>query len=135
MDQRTLDLLIDRGVIDHERVTTKPTHRHCRHCRRVVLAALADDGPNAPGIRTTLDPRPLTPLGELQALTAGLATYGHVGGLITWRCTIRIRTSTPGQKYNVHHTHTCTPTPSIQYAPSIHRPGNTTTTRPGNPPY
>ena len=108
-------------------VTTKPTTRHCKTCRRVVLAALADDGPGVSGMRVTLDPRPVTPLGELIALSAGLATWAHIGGAITWRCTIRIRTSPPGTKYDVHHSHVCTPIPGIEYAQPIHRPGITTT--------
>ncbi|WP_130012155.1 hypothetical protein [Serinicoccus sediminis] len=121
MDPRALKHAIDQGHMDRERVTTTPTRRHCRACRRTVLVALADDGPQVTGIRVTLDPRPLTPLGELQALTAGLATYAHVAGALTWRCTIRIATTPASATYDVHHTHTCTPPPGIEYTTHSHQ--------------
>lgn len=117
MDQHTLNLIVQTGRMDRDRVTAKPTHRHCTTCRRIVLVALADDGAHVAGIRTTLDPRPLTPLGELQALTTGHLTFGHVGSALTWRCRLRIRTSPAGSSYDVHHTHKCEPAPGIEYAP------------------
>lgn len=109
LDQRTLDILIGRGVMDEARVTARPTHRHCKTCGLVVLVALADDGPQTPGVRVTLDPRPLTTHGELQALMAGHLTYHATSGSIAWRDPITI-TARPADASEVHHTHTCTPT-------------------------
>lgn len=113
MDTRTQQLLVGKGVIDRDRVTARPTTRHCKTCRRVVLVALADDGPDVVGIRATLDPRPLTPLGELQALMAGLATYAHTGGGIIWRDPASIKRSDATVR-NVHHAHACN-SPPVEY--------------------
>lgn len=117
MDTRTQQLLVDRGVMDAQRVTARPTLRHCRTCRRAVLVALADDGPGTPGVRVTLDPRRLTPYGELVALTHGLDTYHHTGGHIAWRDPVTI-TRRPAGQTDVHHTHRCDPLPGIEYWPT-----------------
>lgn len=130
MDQRTLDYLIGQGVLDAERVTTKVTTRRCRTCQRVILAALADDGPDVAGIRANLDPRPLTPLGELMALTAGIPTYAVIDQRVTWRCTLRITASPAGTAYPVHHSHRCEMPPGIEYAPTVN-----TRTAPARPQY
>ena len=106
MDTRTQQLLIGKGVMDTQRVTARPTTRHCRTCRQVVLVALADDGPQVAGVRVTLDPRPLTPYGELQALMAGRLTYHHTGGHIAWRDPVLIARK-PAHGMNVHATHKC----------------------------
>ncbi|WP_191565147.1 hypothetical protein [Janibacter melonis] len=68
--QRVLDHLIADGTITEQGVTRTARNRHCRSCRRIVLAAITDLG-----IEIALDPPALTPLGELQAHTAGVHTY------------------------------------------------------------
>lgn len=68
--QRVLDHLIADGTITEQGVTRTARSRHCRTCRRVVLAAITDLG-----FEIALDPPALTPLGELQAQAAGVHTY------------------------------------------------------------
>lgn len=114
MDQRTLGVLVDRGVMDAQRVTARPTIRTCKTCGRAVLVALADDGPDVPGIRTTLEVRPLTTYGELVALTAGALTFAVRGGHVAWRAPTDI-TRTPADQAQVHASHSCTPAPGIEY--------------------
>lgn len=113
MDTRTQQLLIGKGVIDTDRVTARPSTRHCKTCRRVVLVALADDGPGVAGTRVTLDPRRVSPKGELDALTAGLATFAHHGGGITWRDPVSISRADASTK-KVHHEHACH-SPPVEY--------------------
>lgn len=76
MPQRDLFAhLIKAGIIDQAGVNDKPKPRTCRHCGADTLAAWRD------GNRETIvvDPVALTPLGELQALTAGRRTFDHWG--------------------------------------------------------
>ena len=100
--------LIGKGAMDNQRVTATPTIRHCKTCGLAVLAALADDGPQTPGVRVTLDPRPLTTHGELQALLAGHLTYHRTAGSIAWRDPVTIK-ACPADHADVFHTHTHPP--------------------------
>jgi hypothetical protein len=108
--------LIDTGTVTEDRVTNRPTLRRCKRCRAQTLTAIADDGPQAPGIRVDLDPHLLTTLGELQAITHGIATYADTGAGLTWRDPISIR-RTPADARRVHHLHRCTP-PPVHYRPT-----------------
>lgn len=100
--------LVGKGVMDNQRVTATPTIRHCKACGLAVLAALADDGPQTPGVRVTLDPRPLTTHGELQALMAGHLTYHRTAGSVAWRDPMTIRRR-PADRAQVFHTHAHSP--------------------------
>lgn len=70
------DTLVASGVIDESGLNDRPQPRRCRGCGAPTLAAWRD-GILEP---VAVDPVELTPLGELQALTAGLATFEHWGG-------------------------------------------------------
>lgn len=71
--------LVARGVIERDGVTTTPSVRHCRACGAALVVALVD------GVRASLAPRELTPLGEWQAIRAGRATYRVRADWVTWR--------------------------------------------------
>lgn len=107
-------MLISKGVMDTDRVSARPTTRTCKSCGHRVIAALADDGPSVAGTRVNLHPRPLTPYGELLALTAGLLTFMMRGGLVGWRDPITIR-RLPADKADVFTAHRCE-MPVLEYA-------------------
>ena len=71
LDQR--GALIAAGVIDTKGTNATPRIRHCSACGLGVWAAWRD------GLFETVlaDPIALTPLGELQAVTAGRRTLTH----------------------------------------------------------
>lgn len=114
--------LINDGVIDEQRVSAKPTLRRCRRCGSQILAALTDGSARVPGPRQDCDPRPLTPLGELQALAAGLDTFTH-GGVVarwlTWREPAQI-TARPADTWDVHAEHRCD-APPLTHRPATRR--------------
>lgn len=119
MPEHVTRKLVADGTMTTDRVTTTPRVRHCRTCGVAVIAALADDGPRTPGIRVHLDYRPLTPLGELQALVLGLTTYHVTAGSVAWRDPITIARR-PADRSVVHHRHVCQPLPPIAYATDHH---------------
>lgn len=81
------DQLVTSGVVDARGVNDRPRARRCPTCAAPTIAAWQD------GILDTVhvDPVALTPLGELQALSAGRRTFTHwggdLGGLATRRAT------------------------------------------------
>lgn len=76
LQPRLFDQLIAKGVIDEHGINDRPKARTCRSCGADTIVAWRD------GILdpVAVDPIALTPLGELQALTAGRATFQHWGG-------------------------------------------------------
>lgn len=92
--------LIDTGVMDEERVTAKPSRRTCQRCGSRIVAALVD------GTRADCDPTPLTALGELQALVAGVPTYTDGGTWMAWR-SVNAIPYRPPNKWRVLPAHEC----------------------------
>ena len=121
MPQHLIEHLVETGVIDTDRVSAKARHRHCKDCRATVISALADDGPQVPGIRADVDPAPLTPLGELQATLLGRHTYLLAGGGLAWRHPSLIAAHPAGTHpdRSVHAAHACGK-PNLDHTP--HRP-------------
>lgn len=68
--------LVDQAVIDETGINDRPKARHCPTCRATTLAAWRDGNLDP----VHVDPIALTPLGELQALVAGVETFQHWGG-------------------------------------------------------
>lgn len=127
-------MLLDTGVMDTDRVTARPRTRRCPDCRATVVAALADDGPQAPGIRATVDPAPLTPLGELQATLLHRATFLLAGGGMAWRsptCITRLPAGTDPRR-TVHAEHDCGAVLDHTVQPPRY---SVAATDPDNPPY
>ena len=78
----------------------------CHACRETVITGAVDGyGPH----QATVDPHPLTQEGELLALVAGRATYGHSEGFeLAYRDAWRIENLEPEPRgYTVHATHKC----------------------------
>lgn len=103
--------------------------RKCRHCKAPVLAGLDDE---LCGFPTTVDPTPLSPIGEALALLAGRTTYRLDKDQQLWR---RDRWQIAGQPagtvdrlfpHDVVASHSCgaPPLPSIE---SQLQPKSTTT--------
>lgn len=97
--------LIANGHMDEQAVTHTPKARHCRHCGLAVTAAITDAGFTA-----ACWPTPTTPLGELQALTAGLRTYTALPNDLLHRDDFRIRGRNANQA-RVLVQHRCGDTP------------------------
>lgn len=106
LDPRIFNHLVNTGVITRDRVTRRPTPRNCRTCRAPITAAIEDE--QAGTTRLELHPGYLTPLGELQALTNGRATYETDGTAAWWRDPMRILAH-PANTVNVHTDHECGP--------------------------
>lgn len=126
--QRVMETLINEGRMDDDYITTSPKHRHCKTCRRVVIAVYADttrDG--ALGQRVSLDPMRLTPLGELQAHTAGIATWQIAGSEVFTRRVFHIQRYPASLTTRVHSHHQCGHV--FDHYPAIKESG------PANPPY
>lgn len=70
------ETLVASGVIDEAGLNDRPKPRRCRGCGAQTLTAWRDGNLET----VAVDDVELTPLGELQALTAGLATFEHWGG-------------------------------------------------------
>lgn len=92
---------------------TRPKHRTCERCGAAVLAARTTSG-----LDVVVDAAPLSPVGELQALLAGGATYTwHLGpDHLVHRYPLVIRSRPAGTpRQTVHPTHTCGATwPALQ---------------------
>ena len=128
-------MLVGAGVMDTERVTGKARTRRCEGCRAPVVSALADDGPQVPGIRADVDAAPLTPLGELQATLLGRATFTRAGGGLTWRPASAMAALPAGSSSlrTVHAEHVCG-APPLDHLPAPTRV-RTVDADPQNPPY
>ena len=76
LQPRLFEHLVATGVIDERGINDRPKARRCRDCGADTFVAWRD------GILdpVAVDPVALTPLGELQALTAGRGTFQHWGG-------------------------------------------------------
>lgn len=109
--------LVRDGLMDEARVTHTIKRRHCAGCGLVVLAALDEIGR-----RAIVDPDRLTPLGELQALTAGATTWADCGGAIVRRSVWRI---TRCRDERIHADHECgRPRDAFEAKPEMTRQGN-----------
>lgn len=94
--------LINDGVLTEQNVTRTPRQRHCRHCGRVVIAAITDLG-----FEIAVEPMATTPAGELTALMNGGETYALLDhGELVWRSQHRIAYATPN-KERTHAMHEC----------------------------
>ena len=69
--------LVGQAVIDEAGINDKPKRRRCRSCGVATLVAWQDGKLDA----VAVDEVVLTPLGELQAVTAGRRTFAHWGGV------------------------------------------------------
>lgn len=76
MQRRVFDQLVTSGVIDARGISDRPMARRCPSCSAPTIAAWQDGILDA----VHVDPVALTPLGELQALASGRATFAHWGG-------------------------------------------------------
>ena len=97
-------------MITFEHLINRPArYQPCPRCNRHTLVAMVS------GVRTRLDPEPLTIDGEVIALLSGRRTYDvMLWGLPRrmhpiWRDISRIRAP---RKYTVIATHQCTPLPA-----------------------
>lgn len=96
--------------------------RRCRRCRQPIRAGQTEP----PRIDVETDVAALGPLGELEALTTGRATYAHHvrPDRLTHRTGRAIRTAPAGTVagIDVLPAHRCTPTPTPTPTP-FDRPG------------
>lgn len=102
--------LIADGVMSEDRLTRTAKPRRCPTCRQMILAAIDDLGFDA-----WADPRPVTPLGELQALTSGRRTWSHTMGGLDARDAPFIA-YLPADRLDVHGEHRCG-APPVQTRP------------------
>jgi hypothetical protein len=80
-------------------ITTAPTITVCAQCHAPVLAAVVG------GLERHVDTAALNPVGELQALTAGLPTFELRGGLLMRRTVEHIRAGATGPVLAEHSHH------------------------------
>lgn len=88
------------------------SERRCRRCRQTVITGHTEP----PRFDVEVDPTPLDPPAELEALTDGRPTYAHHvrPDRLTHRTAGKIRTAPAGTVagIDVVRAHRCTPTPS-----------------------
>lgn len=85
------------------RHTTRPKPDTCPHCHNPVITALH---PHLSGHLLTVNPQPLTSIGEALAQIAGLTTYRIGREWLHKRTAIEIRHS-PADKVDVRADHKC----------------------------
>lgn len=132
LDPRLFAHLQREGHLTSDRVTKRPTHRQCQDCGASVLAAIADE--TAGRYRVEVHPTPVTALGELQALVAGVATFEVEPSALWWRDPQRIA-GHPASVVTVHHEHQHRSMPGIDYRPIRPSRASTPITHPTAPPF
>lgn len=84
-------------------ITSAPRQGQCPHCKRLTLNGVEE------GFPYTVDPTPLTLLGELHAQLAGDPTYRLLADRIVRRTPENITAETPATRPPVYAPHHCRP--------------------------